>query len=32
VLEPDRELVLPQKTEDLWQQLVHRAELREDGI
>jgi putative transcriptional regulator len=32
VLEPDPELVLPQKTEDLWQRLVHRAELREDGI
>ena len=32
VLEPDPEVVLPQKTEDLWQRLVHRAELREDGI
>jgi putative transcriptional regulator len=32
VLEPDPELVLPQKTEDLWQRLVHRAELREGGI
>jgi putative transcriptional regulator len=32
VLEPDPQLVLPQETEDLWQRLVHRAELRDDGI
>jgi putative transcriptional regulator len=32
VLQPEPELVLPQKTDGLWQQLVHRAELREDGI
>lgn len=32
VLDPEPELVLPQKTEGLWQQLVQRAELREKGI
>lgn len=32
VLDPEPELVLPRKTEGMWQQLVHRAELRENGI
>jgi putative transcriptional regulator len=32
VLDPEPDLVLPQKTERMWQQLVHRAELRENGI
>jgi putative transcriptional regulator len=32
VLDPEPDLVLPRKTERMWQQLVHRAELRENGI
>lgn len=32
VLDPEPELVLPQKTEGMWQRLVHRAVLRENGI
>ncbi len=32
VLDPEPELVLPQKTEGMWQRLVHRAFLRENGI
>ena len=32
VLDPEPDLVLPPKTEGLWQQLVHRAELRDDAI
>lgn len=32
VLDPEPDLVLPRKTEGMWQQLVHRAELREKGI
>jgi putative transcriptional regulator len=32
VLEADPELVLSSTTEGLWQRLVHRAELRENGI
>ena len=32
VLDPEPELVLPRKTDGMWQQLVHRAELRENGI
>jgi putative transcriptional regulator len=32
VLEPEPELVLPPKTDRMWQQLVYRAELRENGI
>lgn len=32
VLDPEADLVLPQKTERMWQQLVHRAEMRENGI
>jgi putative transcriptional regulator len=32
VLEPETELVLPKKTDGMWQRLVHRAELRENGI
>ncbi|MBI2960286.1 MAG: YqgE/AlgH family protein, partial [Betaproteobacteria bacterium] len=29
VLDPEPEIVLPRKTEGMWQRLVHRAELRE---
>ncbi|MBI2317254.1 MAG: YqgE/AlgH family protein [Betaproteobacteria bacterium] len=32
VLELEPELVLPKKTEGLWQELVQRAEIREKGI
>jgi putative transcriptional regulator len=32
VLDPEPELVLPQKTEGMWQRLVHRAALHDDGI
>lgn len=32
VLDPEPELVLPQKTEGMWQKLLQRAELREKGI
>lgn len=32
VLDPEPDLVLPQKTDSMWQQLVHRLELRENGI
>jgi putative transcriptional regulator len=32
VLDPEPDLVLPQKTDGMWQQLVQRAELRENGI
>jgi putative transcriptional regulator len=32
VLEPEPELVLPKQTEGLWQQLVHRAEIRDKAI
>ncbi len=32
VFEPERDLVLPKKTEGLWQELVRRAEIREHGI
>jgi putative transcriptional regulator len=32
VLDPEPDLVLPQKTEGMWQRLVHRAVLRDDGI
>jgi putative transcriptional regulator len=32
VFEPEPDLVLPQKTDRMWQKLVHRAEVREKGI
>ena len=32
LLDPEPDLVLPQKTEGIWQQLVQRAELRENSI
>lgn len=32
VFEPEPDLVLPQKTETMWQKLVHRAEVREKSI
>jgi putative transcriptional regulator len=32
VLDPEPDLVLPQKTERMWQQLMYRAQLRENGI
>lgn len=32
VLEPEPDLVLPQNTKGMWQQLVQRADLRENGI
>jgi len=32
VFEPEHDLVLPKKTEGLWQELVRRAEIREHGI
>ena len=32
VLDPEPDLVLPRKTDGMWQQLVQRAELRENGI
>jgi putative transcriptional regulator len=32
VLEPEPDLVLPQKTEGMWQRLLQRAELRDNAI
>ncbi len=32
VLDPEPELVLPHKTDGMWQQLLQRAKLRENGI
>lgn len=32
VLDPEPDLVLPQKTDGMWQQLVQRAQLRENGV
>lgn len=32
VLDPEPDLVLPQKTEGMWQQLLQRVELRDNGI
>lgn len=32
VLDPEPGLVLPQKTDEMWHQLLQRAELRENGI
>ena len=32
VLEPDPEVVLRRKTEGLWEELVHRAQISANGI